>query len=414
MGRIDFKLLLVSCLIVATIEQTALTKTIYVDDNANGANDGSSWNNAYNFLHDALAEAKSVQKPVEIKVAQGVYKPDQGIGQVLYDQNATFQLLKGVALKGGFGGTDEMNPDDRDVKLYETVLGGDLKGNDIVVKYTRDFLDESLRNDNSYCVVTSKFVNKTTLLDGFTITGGNRHGMYNKNGSPTLIECTFSSNWSECWGGGLCNENGNPNIKRCTFIHNSAKYGGGIWNSKGSSFITSCIFKGNSAKYGGAIYNYDNSNLQIYNCIFNRNSAKYGVGIYNNNNCRPTVTNCTFTCNLADRKGGVIHNIHYSCLTLTNSILWNNAPDEHDIVNYAKSSSTVSYCNVQDGRGQLWFGKGCIDADPLFADTINLRLLPDSPCIDTGDYTAVPFEVTNDIDRKQYPAGNTVDMGAVH
>ena len=260
MGRINFKLLLTSCLIMATIEQTAFTKTIYVDDNANGTNDGSSWKDAYNFLHDALVEAKSVEKPVEIKVAQGVYKPNQRIGQVLYDQNATFRLLKGVTLKGGFAGTDETNPDDRDIKLYETVLSGDLKRNDINVKYARDFLDESSRNDNSYCVVISKLVNEATVLDGFTITGGNHHGMYNKNGSPTIIDCTFSSNWTEYWGGGLCNENGNPNIKQCTFIQNSAKYGGGIWNSKGSSFVTSCIFNGNSAKYGGGIYNYDNRN----------------------------------------------------------------------------------------------------------------------------------------------------------
>jgi hypothetical protein len=108
----------------------------------------------------------------------------------------------------------------------------------------------------------------------------------------------------------------------------------------------------------------------------------------------------------------VIHNIHYSCLILTNSILWGNAPDEDEIVNYAMSSSTVSYCNVQDGTGQLWFGEGCIDADPLFVGAENLRLLPGSPCIDAGDNTAVPFEVATDLDGKQSFTDNTVDMGA--
>jgi hypothetical protein len=165
--------------------------------------------------------------------------------------------------------------------------------------------------------------------------------------------------------------------------------------------------------YGGAIYNYDNSHPQISNCTFSRNSAKYGVGIYNNKNCRAKVTNCTFTRNSAVRKGGVIHNIHYSRLILTNSILWDNAPDEDEIVNYVMSSSTVSYCNVQDGTGQLWFGEGCIDANPLFVDAENLRLSPGSPCIDAGDNTAVPFEIATDLNGKQSFTNNTVDMGAL-
>ena len=39
-------------------------KIIYVDDAAAGANDGSSWENAFNFLQDALADANSADKQV--------------------------------------------------------------------------------------------------------------------------------------------------------------------------------------------------------------------------------------------------------------------------------------------------------------------------------------------------------------
>src|SRR4030042_5609177 len=56
-------------------------KIIYVDDNAVGLNDGSSWQNAYTFLQDALADANSAEKPVEIRIAQGIYKTDQGANQ---------------------------------------------------------------------------------------------------------------------------------------------------------------------------------------------------------------------------------------------------------------------------------------------------------------------------------------------
>ena len=412
MSKMNLKALLTSCLIAVAIGRTAITRTIYVDDDAIGANNGSSWMDAYNCLQDALTDANSAEKPVEIGVAQGLYNPDQGRGKVLHDQKATFQLINGVTLKGGFAGFGKPDPNARDVSFYETVLSGDLKGNDVVVNYPQNLLDESSRNDNSYCVVTSSMTLKMAVLDGFTITAGSHHGMCNKNGSPTVINCTFHGNLAERWGGGLYNNNGSPSLKRCTFSQNSAKYGGGMWNSKGSPVLTFCTFRGNSARYGGAIYNYDNSHPQISNCTFSGNSAKYGVGIYSNKNCRPKITNCTFTGNSADNKGGVIHNIHYSRLILTNSILWDNAPDEDEIVNYVMSSSTVSYCNVQDGAGQLWFGEGCIDADPLFVGADNLRLLPGSPCIDAGDNTAVSFEIATDIDYKQWFANNTVDMGA--
>jgi hypothetical protein len=44
---------------------------IYVDDDAAGANNGSSWVDAYRYLQDALAAARLTDKPVEIHVAQG-------------------------------------------------------------------------------------------------------------------------------------------------------------------------------------------------------------------------------------------------------------------------------------------------------------------------------------------------------
>ena len=53
-------------------------KVIYVDDDAPGANDGTSWENAYFHLQDALTVANIAEKPVENIVAQGVYTPDRG------------------------------------------------------------------------------------------------------------------------------------------------------------------------------------------------------------------------------------------------------------------------------------------------------------------------------------------------
>jgi len=71
----------------------ATSKVIYVDNDATSANDGSSWENAYLYLQDALADANFAEKPVEIRVAQGIYKPDQGAFQITGDREATFRLI---------------------------------------------------------------------------------------------------------------------------------------------------------------------------------------------------------------------------------------------------------------------------------------------------------------------------------
>jgi hypothetical protein len=84
---------------------------LYVDDDAPGANDGSSWENAYNFLQDALTAADTLPRPVEIRVAQGTYKPDQGAGITPGDREATFQLVNGVTIKGGYAGFGEPESD---------------------------------------------------------------------------------------------------------------------------------------------------------------------------------------------------------------------------------------------------------------------------------------------------------------
>ena len=57
----------------------------YVNLSAAGADDGTSWADAYDDLHDALDAAGSGD---EIWVATGAYEPDRGTG----DRTATFQL----------------------------------------------------------------------------------------------------------------------------------------------------------------------------------------------------------------------------------------------------------------------------------------------------------------------------------
>ncbi len=143
---------------------------LYVDDDAPPAGDGAGWGTAYRFLADALADA-SGGGISEIRVGQGTYQPDRdelNPGGTA-DREATFQLLNGVALMGGYAGFGAKDPDDRDTELYETILSGDLLGND----GPGEFEDN---DENSYHVTTGSGTDETAGLDGFTITAGNANG----------------------------------------------------------------------------------------------------------------------------------------------------------------------------------------------------------------------------------------------
>ena len=63
-------------LVSLVLAWAAGAKTIYVDADAAGANNGSSWADAYNFLQDALTDVNLGERPAEIRVAQGIYRPD--------------------------------------------------------------------------------------------------------------------------------------------------------------------------------------------------------------------------------------------------------------------------------------------------------------------------------------------------
>ncbi len=124
---------LAMAMLLLLMVSTAMAEIIYVDADANGVNDGSSWADAYQYLGYALDNASSGD---EIHVAQGIYRPSDGYVAIpdFNWRTTTFQLINGVTIRGGYAGFGEPDPNDRDVELYETVLSGDLNGNDIAIR----------------------------------------------------------------------------------------------------------------------------------------------------------------------------------------------------------------------------------------------------------------------------------------
>jgi hypothetical protein len=158
--------------------------TVFVDSAATGANDGTSWADAYTDLQDAIDLVANSCPGVEIWVAKGTYFPSRdqtGNASPSDPRDKTFYInTDGTQLYGGFAGT-ETDKSQR-VAGNETILSGDIgiAGDSTDNCYTVMYLDGS----NS-----STGISPNTRISGFTILEGNADGA--------------SSPFSERRGGGM-------------------------------------------------------------------------------------------------------------------------------------------------------------------------------------------------------------------
>jgi len=297
-ARVLFAASAMMILAIATAEAEVHFVT---QEGGEGTKDGISWTTAYDeaAFPAAILSAGSGD---EIWVKAGVYRPSTA-----NVTTASFVLKNGVAVYGGFAGT-ETSSADRNLSANVTVLTGDLANDDTHDANGVTVNAANIIGDNSLCVVVGNGVTAATVLDGFTITAGKNAtggGMFNNNSSPIVENCAFSGNAAEN-GGGMYNTNSDPTVTNCGFSGNAAtKWGGGMFNNVGSPTVTNCAFSGNSAKQtGGGMYNVNGSSPVVTDCAFSRNSAYFCGGMHNETNSSPTVTNCTFSGNMAHSDGG--------------------------------------------------------------------------------------------------------------
>lgn len=330
-------------------EMQDMENILYVNDDATGANNGTSWTNAFTRLQDALTKA-NCSAPTQIWVAGGNYYPDEGNGLSDNDPNASFQTRSGLELYGNFAGNEDSLHKRRMYEYNSSILSGDIN-------------KDGLPAGNSYHVIKGMNVDTTAIIDGFTITGGNA----NQDHVP--------ENWN---GGGMYLYGGSPKIFNCRFIENSARYSGGaIYNRTSYPLIVNSIFLQNHAAEGGAIYNYYYGNMQLYNCSFWGNTAN---------------------------SGGAIRNVS-TTMKIANSILWG---DQSEISNLS-SSSQVSYSIIQGGFYQ---GTQIMNVDPQYISPIDgmLNLFSFSPAIDKGNNAEV--KLATDLGGSTRIFNNVVDLGA--
>ncbi|HEX2787121.1 MAG TPA: T9SS type A sorting domain-containing protein [Ignavibacteria bacterium] len=262
--------------------------------------------------------------------------------------------------------------------------------------------------DSASCVRIFQGEDSTTVLQGFTITGGKGTKWQDEHGAGRYTE-----------GGGILTAHTSPTIRFCVIKDNEAAIGtgvvstggGGIRCGDGNPKILNCIIMNNTGRYGaGIVLNYTGATIK--NCVITKNygSNSYGAGaalwINNNNGTLPKIIeNNTIVNNSATTAGtgGIYSNTPTTFIR--NCIVWGNTGPG------AAYSGTMnfSYTNINATVA----GMGNINTAPQF-DSANFILGTGSPCIDAGDTAVIYNDKQGAPGFALYPSRGTTrnDMGA--
>lgn len=425
---------------------------LLVDADATGANSGLTWTDAFRDLQEAITWAEYSRVVDEIWVSEGTYKPAAPGG----DRTTSFRLITGTAIYGGFSGT-ELSRDQRDPALHATILSGDLNGDDLTTGNGAE---------NSYHVVTGDQT-ASAILDGFLIVGGNADGtspsepfsgqgggLLLRDGDATIANCRFEGNRAYYFGAALYGFNAFATFRDCVFNGNEHT---AVLLSNGGAFLDNCLFEANRGTVGGALQVWTGS-VTVKRCVFRRNFSMNsypgggGGGAFRSLGSQLTVETCVFSGNESANEGGAVEvfggsarftdctflgneaanrggGLFTSNITLTveGCILFDNLDQGgHDesaqVDGTGNAAMIVSYSCVQGLTGTLG-GMGNIGTNPGFVDAIgpdgeigtrddDLRLAPDSPCIDAGPPSLEWIPGETDIAGHPRVLCGRVDMGA--
>jgi predicted outer membrane repeat protein len=369
---------------LAVPSASAQTSTIrYVNHAATGANNGTSWANAYTRLELALAAA---QPNDQIWIAKGMYYPTTSSTNRL----ASFVLKDQVALYGGFAGT-ETTLNQRSSAVHRTILSGDIDKNDIhedgIVTDT-----SNITGTNSYHVIFANNLSNGARIDGLYITAGwangssddgygagilsieskltlhetyllgnravNGGGLYLGRGQAIISSASMQNNEATQYGGAIYNDDAALEISTSNFEQNKATgtgVGGAIYTFDGSITGTSLKFHENSAASGGAIYSVA-SDITFDQSEFNRNTVLVNGGAIHSESSSLDLVMTQFEANRAAQHGGALHNSNFNITIMSDTNFSSNMAEHNGGAIYNLNSSismtrAVGYKNraINDG-----------------------------------------------------------------
>lgn len=389
---------LLAALALVLTAPSASASIRYVDVNlTTGANDGTSWANAYRTVDGVSVALTAAIAGDEIWVAQGTYKPTSTLTRTIY-----VTLKTGVAVYGGFAG-GETALAQRNVSANVTTLSGDLVGDD----------GSALFNDNSFHVINGNGAGATAILDGFVVTGGNANSSANQDrgggilmltgSNATIRNCIFRNNRCTFGGGAGYINSSSPTFTDCRFENNNgANFGGAFDQATGvGTVFTRCVFTGNTAARAGAIEIFSSSPVKCYDCIFynNTSTGSGGGGAVFVSGSSPSFRNCTIYGNTSTVSAAAGFISSGSTVEIANCIVWGNTgPGGAQAALNQLNGTTynVSYSCVQGA----FAGTGNIAVNPSFVNAAggDFHLPITSPCIDAANNTLIPPGLTVDFD----------------
>ncbi len=224
----------------------------------------------------------------------------------------------------------------------------------------------TIRNGQQGLSVCGDMTVRHNYITGNKITGGGA-GIWIWDSSPLIEKNVVYNNESFSYdGGGISIVSGSigssPVVRGNLIFGNKAgKFGGGMRIGLGAATVVGNTIVGNEARYGGGVYFDGDTAAELYDNIVWDNTSTYG----------------------------------------------------HQEIYIASGTPVIEFCDIKGGTGEIWFGTGCIDLDPLFVDqSINdLHLQWNSPCRDTGTASA-PGLPDTDFEGDPRIALSNVDIGA--
>lgn len=307
---------------------------VYVDLNATGVNDGSSWLDAHDTIQAAINNPDSATKP--IWVAKGIY-------------SEKITLANNRKLFANFQSGD-LTLDDRDArhpytKQYDDPYFQPLEPNESAPSSapseapfsTEDatviFGDEQATPAPRTMVTLNNVTD--TLLDGFIIAGGFANATVGTNSRGGGINATNANNTNifrnlfivangagASGGGVYLNQASSPQMERVVLMENQAPSGAGLYcESSSSPAVANSYFRGNQGDFGGGVACIDNSSPTFTNTTFFQNrAANLGSGIYAESGSALAISTCLFDNNLI--RGGIAAD--NATITLINTRLQRN------------------------------------------------------------------------------------------
>ena len=261
-----------------------------------------------------------------------------------------------------------------------------------------------------------------TTLDGGYPAASNQCAFLSHS-NAVLDGFTVQNGYSQDVGGGIFMEDGGS-VLNCVVRGNHASDGGGI-RSEGGGVISNCTVVGNYADWGAGVDGWD---LELWHSLVASNIAfKVGGGVIVDYSL---IRNCLILDNLAAEESGGIE-LRYASVAENCTIVGNEAKEAGGLT---IEGSILRNCIVYYNRGRgganwregslgclyervcstpVMPGDGNTSRIPDFRDPPqgDYRLLPGSPCQDTGTNQSWMVSST-DSDGDPRIAGSAVDLGA--